>query len=896
MVRASWRSVSALLRAGGDTPVICRVRGRFVLLNLLLAVVGIVDLLRMDVTATRGAVFLLAVLALGWWSVALAADHGRSALLGVVGPALVAVAGIAAAGPQWVSGRMYVALLLHSLYGSRRTVYSFAALHLIAFEAAVVAAEGPAGLLSVQLVTNGVAVVLLAYVMHTLTGAVHRLDAVVDREATLTGASTGLLTARRPEEVTRTAVGAVTRLLAEQGAVHVTLWSERGDRFDVALLEGDELVTTSVSVHALPAHLVTRYRIGELVRVGPWETASIGRVIGVPDWADHGVAVPVFDGQRGTGLVFIASATLLDDDVVAPLARFLHEVAFAGQLVRRTALLSGVVDNSADGILLIDDEGVITFASPSVAALSGRAESLAGRPIGHLLWRSADGSTRPVVGLEDLLAGDPAGLRLPSHELGLLQVEVTLNRVDGVGTVANVRDVTERARLEAEIAYRAFHDPVTELPNRALFMDRLVHALQRAGREDAQVAVALLDLDDFKGVNDTLGHAAGDELLQTVGRRLAGVLRTSDTVARLGGDEFALLLEGFVDPAEAEAAVARALTVLREPVVLCGEELSVSASVGIRTGGGDECAEDLLGDADVAMYVAKAGGKDGVASFQSTMRRAAVERRALHAQLAGAIERDELLLHFQPILDLRRGVPIGLEALVRWIHPEQGLIPPDRFIPLAEETGLIVGIGRWVLREACRQLAVWRTDGRVADDLHISVNLSARQLLDVDLVAEVTAALADTGTPPCHLVLEVTETALMEEPERAGEALTALSAIGVQVAIDDFGTGYSSFAYLQRFPVDVLKVDRSFVQAATSGDDQASLAQAIVALATTLGIETVAEGVEEEIHRDLLASWGCGFGQGWLWAPALPAAEVPGWLAGHAPAPAVAALTAADRA
>ena len=458
-----------------------------------------------------------------------------------------------------------------------------------------------------------------------------------------------------------------------------------------------------------------------------------------------------------------------------------------------------------------------------------------------------------------------------------LLVELIAHRLAFAGrpaTIVLVDDVTERLALQDQLAHQAFHDDLTGLPNRALLRDRIEHALSSGCRDGSRVAVLFLDLDGFKDVNDSLGHAAGDELLAAVAARLQTCLRPGDSVARLGGDEFAILLvEGRHDGA-ADVVAGRALEALRAPFELEGRQVVVSASIGIATGSPvDATADTLLRDADAAMYAAKWSGAGRSRRFQTSMHTEAVERFELAADLRAALAGEQLVIHYQPVVALETGEVEGVEALLRWNHPERGLVPPLRFVPLAEESGLIVPIGRWVLEQACRQAAEWLAAGVVAPAFAMSVNVSVRQLHDDAFVGHVAEALAVTGLAPGALVLEVTETALVQDVEVANLRLAELKALGVRIAIDDFGTGYSSLDYLRRFPVDVLKIDKSFVDGVTGGDEGRALVQAIVDMGRSLRLELVAEGIEGADQLEELRATGCASGQGYLFArPAAPSA------------------------
>ena len=439
---------------------------------------------------------------------------------------------------------------------------------------------------------------------------------------------------------------------------------------------------------------------------------------------------------------------------------------------------------------------------------------------------------------------------------------------------AFVRDTSDRKALEA-VTHQAFHDPLTDLANRALFTDRVAAALARRGDSSTEtVAVLLLDLDDFKTVNDSLGHAAGDELLVGVATRLRSCVRPGDTLARLAGDEFAILLDDLDDERAAVAVAKRVGSRLEAPFEIDEMEIAARASIGISLGQTpDARPEDLLRDADVAMYAAKAGGKGGFQVFEPHMRHAVVKRMELKADLRHALERGELHVHNQPYVKLEDESIAGAEALVRWEHAERGLIPPLDFIPLAEEMGLIVPIGRWVLRAACAQAVDWARRFRELGPLTLSVNVSARQLQDRSFVGEVAEILSEHGLSPERVVLELTESSLVEDPDQAVRRLEELRELGIRLAIDDFGTGYSSLGYLQRYPIEILKVHRAFVAELGRHPDEPALAKAILQLAHHLGMQTIAEGVEDGLQVDALRALGCGYAQGFHFSRPLTADE-----------------------
>jgi diguanylate cyclase (GGDEF)-like protein/PAS domain S-box-containing protein len=434
------------------------------------------------------------------------------------------------------------------------------------------------------------------------------------------------------------------------------------------------------------------------------------------------------------------------------------------------------------------------------------------------------------------------------------------------------QDVTQRNALEAELRHQAFHDSLTGLANRALFADRIDHAIRRLHRDDKLAAVLLVDLDRFKNVNDSLGHTVGDKLLVEVAGLLQGMLREGDTAARLGGDEFGILLEDLDSLEDANAAAQRIIDALHEPFCLDGKEVFVHASIGVTMAGVDGAnAEELLRNADAAMYGAKSDGKGRYRTFEPAMHLAALARLEMEADLRRAIALEEFVVHYQPIVSLATRRVRALEALVRWQHPTRGLVGPSEFVPLAEETGLIVELGRLVLREACRRAAEWK---RTAPGLTVAVNLSARQLADRDLVHDVAAALAAAGLVPDSLTLEITESVLIEDRSVALARLHELKAAGVRLAIDDFGTGYSSLSSLRELPVDTVKIDKSFIDGITDGADAASVVQAIIRLAGTLELDAVAEGVEADAQLRELRALGCEHVQGFCFSRAVPPEEV----------------------
>ena len=547
-----------------------------------------------------------------------------------------------------------------------------------------------------------------------------------------------------------------------------------------------------------------------------------------------------------------------------------------------------LVQNASDLISVLGVDGTVLYESPSIERMLGYgSEDLVGknaldfihpddrpRILRAFARLSEEGKANPYVEYR-FRHEDGSWRHMESSGANLLD-EPSVG-----GIVVNSRDVTERKLLEERLVHQALHDPLTALPNRALLLDRLGHALERADRDEACVAVLFLDLDDFKVVNDSLGHEAGDKLLVEAAERLAGCLRPGNTLARLGGDEFVVLLEDVRGRGEAAGTATRIAEALREPFSLgAHEEVFVSTSIGVAVGTTDEgLPDDLLRRADMAMYEAKRKGKAHHEVFEPRMDDLALGRLRLGTDLRRAIEREEFRVFYQPEVELSTGQIVGFEALVRWEHPEHGLVSPARFIPVAEETGMIVPIGRWVLEEACRQAKKWREQRPNGPPLAMSVNLSARQFCHPDLARDVARALRETGAEPASLILEITESAVMEDARSTIDTLRELEALGVGLAIDDFGTGYSSLSYLRRFPVDYLKIDRSFVDGLEKDSGDTVLVSGIVDLAHALGLKVVGEGVETAEQLGLLRKMGCDLAQGYHFARPLPDEEAGSLLA-----------------
>jgi diguanylate cyclase (GGDEF)-like protein/PAS domain S-box-containing protein len=590
-----------------------------------------------------------------------------------------------------------------------------------------------------------------------------------------------------------------------------------------------------------------------------------------------------------TGSILPSIIVLL---LAVPLAGYVSNRILAGayereQLLRVEARFGSLVRNSSDVVAIVAVDGNIQYVSPSLERVLGFGQADAQDVnIFEMLDPGEVAGARAFLAAVAEAPGTPAKVewRLRHQDGSWRDFEILCANLTADpavrALVLNGRDVSDRKALEQQLAHQAFHDPLTNLANRALFQDRVDQALARVTRTDGSLAVLFLDLDDFKTVNDSLGHQAGDVLLVEVAERLVAAARASDTVARLGGDEFAILLEGVAE-IEIRHVTDRIAAAVRAPIDLDGRQVFVTVSIGIApTWAGLKTTQELLQGADVAMYSAKNRGKGLAKVFEGDMHANVVSRLTLDADLRGALERGEFSIHYQPIVELRGQRLVGLEALVRWHHPTRGLVPPDQFIPMAEETGLITAIGKFVLDGACRQARAWQVAYPLASDLSISVNLSASQIQDGDIVGIVQAGLEQSGLSPERLILEVTESVLMHDTATALARIVELKELGVRIAIDDFGTGYSSLAYLRRFAVDILKIDKSFVDNVASRTDSMALVRAIVDLGRSLRLTTVAEGVELPEQAAELKALGCDMAQGFLFARPLDAANMEQLLAG----------------
>ena len=738
----------------------------------------------------------------------------------------------------------------------------------------------------------GASAALFLLVVVRIAGLVRKQEQSAVRERALRGAGTALVTATNRDGIYAATLQAARSIAGESSVIRVLVCEEDEDYTVVAAAGGrEDVVGFTLSLSILPQWKRDRLKTHRSYEVAVTESEIAGP-LGFPEDSLFLMSGPLFMKDELRGLLVVGSTSALPranrdtlEALTSQVALALDSAALTEDLLRQQteARFRSLVQNSTDVVMVVDADSTVRYVSPSVEGVFGYDPSeLENTKLTRLIHPEDKTQVLQFLTLSGRDGGTSTGLiesRMRHRDDFWLHIETLrtdlLHDPNVKGIVLNSRDVSERKAFEEQLSHQAFHDSITGLANRALFRDRVEHALERLTRDADPVSVLFMDLDDFKTINDSLGHAAGDRLLGEVGERLRTCLRTPDTAARLGGDEFAILIEDGGESVGAAAIAGRILQALDGPFLLDGKEVFVRASIGIATSGvgrttGPEGAEELLRNADVAMYIAKEAGKNRFQIFEPEMHDTALRRLELKADLQRAVENEEFVLHYQPVIRLESGDIEGFEALVRWNHPTRGLVMPLDFIPLAEETGLVVQIGTWVLREACRQGDILQRTVPDAAPLHMAVNLSARQLQRPEIVQEIAKVLLETGLPPECLVLEITESVMMQDMALSNERLTQLKQLGVMLAVDDFGTGYSSLNYIRRFPVDILKVDKSFVDGVSEGGEESALTAAIIELAGILNLRPVAEGIERADQLDKLLELHCELGQGYYFSKPLP--------------------------
>jgi diguanylate cyclase (GGDEF)-like protein/PAS domain S-box-containing protein len=749
-----------------------------------------------------------------------------------------------------------------------------------------------------ETVIIGSTVALFVLVIVRMAGLVRDREYAALRERALREAARDLVGASSRQDVLDSALLSLRALVGGQRDVRITELQSSGD-VRVWMQDTDGPAHWSVETSDLISVDAERLRAHGILAV-ELDGTHMRQALRLPANADHGLALPLLVREQLRGLVVVAGEgdftgdirdTLQTMSVQVSLALESAILAEAVHVRRSEERFRSLVQHSSDLITVIEPDATITYVSPSVERVLGQhVDDLMGRRFYEMMHPHDRDHFVALLdeSVEAPRRGEMAEARLRHADGTWRHFEILhtdlLQDANVAGIVLNARDVSEREAFEAQLLQLAFRDPVTTLANRALFSDRVDHAIARRSRDRGGLGVIFTDLDDFKVVNDSLGHAAGDTLLQQVGQRLRGCVRTMDTVARFGGDEFAVLIEDASRLEDVASVADKIVETLAAPFVIDDNEVFIGASMGIAmidsedplTAGADE----LMRNADIAMYIAKRQCKGQYQVFEPDMHTSVLERLELKGALQRAMERGELELHYQPIVSINDEQVRGFEALVRWRHPERGLMLPSEFIPIAEETGLIGVVGRWVLQQACNQGRILQQLVPRTPPLRINVNISVRQLKQASLISEVAEALAVSGIDPATVTLEITESILVNDSEATISLLQEIKRLGVRLAIDDFGTGYSSLSYLSKFPVDYLKIDRSFVNQLSDGANDSALTSAIVQIGATLKLPTVAEGIERPDQLEALRRMNCRFGQGYLFAPPMPFEDTVAFLGG----------------
>ncbi|MGD0018244.1 MAG: EAL domain-containing protein [Candidatus Limnocylindrales bacterium] len=753
--------------------------------------------------------------------------------------------------------------------------------------------------------------VIVACLMSGMVNSIARYEATSRREQVLAATGLDLVAASDLPEIAAAAVESGLALCGALRGIRVSLAmiddpDGRPPSFTVLGATGDGAaemkgVVIEAAAIAPPGHELADQR---LLRSDVADKASSGSAPSTalerprPFHDGEVLVTRVSVGGAARGVLILESPGPIPDDLPGAVRALTTQVSMA---ISRADLQSraieigsserfeALIQASSDVISIAAADGIVRFQSPSVRQVFGYGvDDIVGcnlldlvhpddaEPIRMSYRRAVEDPSQPLVSECRIRHADGSWRHTETRISNLMHVPAI------AGIVLNTRDVTERHALEAELRHQAFHDSLTGLANRALFINRVEHALVQAKRHNTTMAVLHCDMDGFNRVNDSLGFSASETALIVVAERLRTCVRGEDTVARLSGDEFGVLLDRLTSVADATLAMERIMGALRQPIQLPGAQIELQPHIGIVVSiGGEDTAEDLLRNGAVAMHQARAY-EGGYALFDPEMHADAIRRIEVESELRTAIDESQFTLHYQPTIDLRTGRLTGVEALVRWQHPRRGLVPPMEFIPLAEESGLIVPLGQWTIREACRQVRLWQKEIPADEPIALNVNLSARQLRHPNIVRDIADALDDTGLLPSRLVLEITESVLMVDTAATLNRLFQLKSLGVRLAVDDFGTGYSSFAYLRRFPVDILKIDKSFVDGVATEPTSTALVDAMIRIGKTLRLETVAEGVERVDQADRLRTLNCDIGQGFLFSRPLPSDAITSLLREHA--------------
>ncbi len=726
----------------------------------------------------------------------------------------------------------------------------------------------------------GASVILFVLVIARMAGIVHKHEDSIRRQEALRIAGEKLVQSITREEIYSAALQAARSVVDESVTVRLYLCSENEN----CLRAVDS--TDRAGVGALKPLRLEELPAG--VREGLYQHG----VLSIHDPDGMLCLAPLLSREELRGVLAVLSPVRLRHAVEESLATLVAEVALALESAalteqalrqRSEARLSSLIKNASDVVCIVEQDAAVRYLSPSVERMFGYTPDAFDRR--RLIDIVHPDDVQRMLSFLAAVATQPAGqpsmgeFRVRHFVHGWRDVEAfgtNLLADEAIsGLVLNIRDISERKAFEAELEHQAFHDTLTGLPNRGLFRNRVEHALVAQRRDGLPVAVLFLDIDDFKNVNDSLGHGAGDKVLQELGRRLDECMRALDPAARLGGDEFAVLIQGSESEMHSIEIAQRVMKALSVPMPLDDRQFSIRTSIGIAFSDNDSptcTADELLRDADAAMYMAKERGQGGYQIFQPEMHAVALARLELKTDLERAIVAGEFVLHYQPIIDLARGDMAGMEALVRWEHPVRGMLNPLEFIPLVEDTGLIVPLGHQILRQACQWAAHMQRECPRDPLLSTSVNVSGFQLQRPEFVEEVRGALEETGIVPSSLILELTESVMMEDMELSIERMKALRALGVRLAIDDFGTGYSSLNYIRQFPVDILKIDKSFL--ADPNPQVAELTATIVQLARIFKLQAVAEGIEDVAQVERLQAINCDYGQGFHFAKPMPGKDI----------------------